>query len=253
MTYRLLTGLCLFAAVVAVCVWQLMHTDGRNLPHVLLIGDSVSMGYTPFVQELLQNEAVVIRPMTGQKEAENCQGTNKGLLHIERWLGLGKGRWDAIHFNFGLHDLKRVHPVSGANSSNPRYPRQSNPDRYAAQLEAIVLALKATGAALIFATTTPVPTVGVARGSLDASKQAVVKPYRDARDPPLYNDIARKIMRRHGVSINDLFAFAKPRLKEMQRPADVHFTRDGSRQLAEVVARHIRWAIGQNRGTRGTQ
>ncbi len=253
MRFRALVGLCLFAVAVAVCVWLLTHTERRNLPRVLLIGDSISMGSTPFVQELLQDEAVVMRPMINEKEAENCQGTNKGILHIERWLDIGKGHWAVIHFNFGLHDLKRVHPVSGHNSSNPRHPRQANPDRYAEQLEAIVLTLKTTGAALIFATTTPVPAAGVAADPAEPSPLAVVEPHRDVRDPPRYNDIARKIMKRHGVSINDLFAFAQPRLEEIQRPADVHFTLDGSRQLAEAVASHVGQAIGQNRARKGTQ
>jgi len=30
---------------------------------VLLLGDSISIGYTPFVQELLVDKAVVLRPM----------------------------------------------------------------------------------------------------------------------------------------------------------------------------------------------
>ena len=42
---------------------------------VLLLGDSISIGYTPFVRSMLQKEAVVIRPMRDEKNAENCAGT----------------------------------------------------------------------------------------------------------------------------------------------------------------------------------
>ncbi len=39
-----------------------------------------------------------------------------------------------------------------------------------------------------------------------------------------------------GIPTNDLFAFARPRLAEIQRPANVHFTPEGSARLAERVA-----------------
>ena len=252
-SFRIPARLGLFTAMLAVCAWTLTHIERSNLPRVLLIGDSISIGYTPFVQKFLRDEAIVIRPMINETEAENCAGTNNGILHIKGWLDLGKGHWDVIHFNFGLHDLKRVHPVSGHNSSDPRHPRQADPDRYAEQLEAIVMTLKTTGAMLIFATTTPVSAAGVAPEPADASPHSLVKPHRDVSDPPLYNDIARKIMERHEVAINDLFAFAEPRLEEIQLPRDVHFTLEGSRQLAEAVVSHLRQAIRQHRGKKGTQ
>ena len=202
---------------------------GRK-PHILILGDSISIGYTPFVREMLASEAVVIRPMRNEKQAENCSGTTYGVEHVERWLKLGDGRWDVIHFNFGLHDLKRVDPETGAPSVNPEHPRQASPEVYEKQLREIVQKLKASGAKLIFATTTPVPSGGV-------------RPHRDVEDPQRYNEIARKVMEEHGVAINDLFGFAEPRLGGIQRPVNVHFTDEGSRLLAEEVVRHVQRAI----------
>src|SRR5690242_7520015 len=75
------------------------------LPRVLIIGDSISIGYTPYVKEMLAGEADVDRP------AENCQGTKNGIGKIDQWLGDTK--WDVIHFNFGLHDLKHVDAATG--------------------------------------------------------------------------------------------------------------------------------------------
>ena len=43
-----------------------------------------------------------------------------------------------------------------------------------------------------------------------------------------------------GVPVNDLYSFTLPRLKELQRPVDVHFTSEGSRTLAVEVAGAIR-------------
>jgi len=203
---------------------------GAEKPRVLILGDSVSIGYTPRVQEMLKDEAVVKRPMRGAEQAENCAGTSNGVARIDAWLADDGGKWDVIHFNFGLHDLKSIDPVTGAGSTNPDHPRQADPETYRRQLTTIVKKLKATDARLIFATTTPVPTGGV-------------KPYRNPEDPARYNAIAREIMQANGVAINDLYGFAEPRLGEIQIPVNVHFTPPGSRRLAEQVAAAIRAAL----------
>ena len=206
----------------------------QGKPRVLLLGDSISIGYTPFVQDMLKEEAVVVRPSRTNPKIkkvanENCAGTNNGVQNIDRWLQLDGGHWDVIHFNFGLHDLKRVDPKTGANSNNPDDPHQADPDTYEKQLREIVGKLKPTGAKLIFATTTPYP--------------EGVKPHRDVADAQRYNEIALKIMKENQIAVNDLYSLVKPRLKELQRPVNVHFTPEGSKFLAEAVAKQIRTAL----------
>ena len=88
-----------------------LHID---LPIVLLIGDSISMGYTPYVKQELKGLANVYRPVFENGNSENCKGTTNGLQQIDRWIG--SRQWDIIHFNFGLHDLKHVDPITGKNS-----------------------------------------------------------------------------------------------------------------------------------------
>ena len=73
-----------------------------KLPNVLLIGDSISIGYTKLVRKKLSGIANVFRPNT------NCGPTTKGVAEIEKWLGDRK--WNVIHFNHGLHDLKYMGP-----------------------------------------------------------------------------------------------------------------------------------------------
>jgi acyl-CoA thioesterase-1 len=197
---------------------------------VLILGDSISIGYTPFVRESLRDVEVVVRPTLGGKD-ENCEGTAKGAKEVSRWLALEGGSWDVIHFNFGLHDLKRVDAKTGKNSDNPEDPRQSEPEAYEKNLREIVAALRKSGAKLVFAATTPVPA-------------GRVKPCRDPEDPPRYNAIARKVMEESGVAVNDLHAFAQPKLREIQLPQNVHFTKEGSQLLAGEVVRHIRQALG---------
>ena len=193
--------------------------DVPGLPRVLLIGDSISIGYTQAVRELLKGKANVHRAPT------NCGPTRKGVAELDAWLGSGK--WDVIHFNFGLHDLKYV-DEKGRRTS-PEKGRHLVPlDRYRENLEAIVRRLEKTGARLIWATTTPVPEGAFGRVKGEAAR---------------YNAVAAEVMKAHGVAVNDLYAFARPRLKEIQRPRDVHFTPEGSRLLAERVAASILKAL----------
>src|SRR5207247_3815498 len=101
-------------------------------------------------------------------------------------------------------------------------------DEYERNLEEIVKRLKATGAALIWATTTPVP-----------EKEANRAANRRNSDVIAYNSAARRIMEEHHVAIDDLYAFALPRLNEIQQAEDVHFTFEGSAVLAKPVADSI--------------
>lgn len=179
--------------------------DEPGLPRVLLIGDSISIGYTLPTRERLKGKANVHRiPVNGAT-------SQRGVESLSDWLG--DGHWDLVHFNFGLHDLKIM----------PDGKRQIPIDHYSKNLEQIVGALKASGAVLVWASTTPVP-------------DAEVSPVRSDKDVEAYNAAAREIMERHGVVIDDLYALAKPKLSEIQLPANVHFSKEGSATLAQQVA-----------------
>lgn len=200
-------------------VRQKIEAENATKSRVLILGDSISMGYTPIVKQLLRKDTLVMRPK------ENCAGTSKGVANIDKWLQIGGGRFDVIWFNFGLHDLKRVRP-NGKNSNNPKDSRQAEPDTYEQNLRTIVKKLKATGAALVFATTTPIPEGGV-------------RPHRDVADAQRYNDVARKVCAEHGIEVHDLYGVAIKHQKTIQPRVDVHFTKDGSRLLGRDVAEAI--------------
>ena len=197
------------------------------LPKVLIIGDSISIGYTEPLQKVLKGRAVVVH------NPGNAGPSSRGLANLDAWLG--DARWDVIHFNHGLHDLKYVDDEGKNATSKETGHIQVPVEQYAKNMEAIVRRLQKTGARLIFATTTPYP-----------DKPA--GPIREARQAEIYNAAALKIMRKHGVMVNDLYSFALPRLKDLQKPNNVHFTPRGSEALAQQVARHILNALGQQRG-----
>ncbi len=200
-------------------------TRRASLPRILILGDSVSMGYTGPVREQLKGEFDVFRPMQEDGKPENCQGTTNALINMDRWIG--DENWDLIHFNFGLHDLKHVDPETGKNSFSPKDPQQAEPKVYRKNLMMIVERLKATGAKLIYATTTPYPT-------------PVDGPFRMAGEAQNYNKIATRIMEKEGIAINDLYAFVKPQMQEIMIPKNVHFLDHGNEILGKEVARVIR-------------
>ncbi|GIW99583.1 MAG: hypothetical protein KatS3mg111_2916 [Pirellulaceae bacterium] len=192
--------------------------DVPGLPRILLIGDSISIGYTVAVREMLHGRANVHRPLT------NCGPTTKGVQELDRWLG--DGQWDVIHFNFGLHDLKYLGP-NGENLAAPTSPtshQQVPPEEYEENLREIVRRLQKTGAKLIWRNTTPVPPGAQGRAVGDAEK---------------YNAIAERIMRQANIPIDDHFHFVKNEIPHLQLQANVHFSPEGYRRLAERVVAAI--------------
>ena len=181
--------------------------DDPVLPRVLLIGDSISVGYTLAVREALAGKANVHRPPA------NCGNTAKGLQFLSQWLG--DGPWDVIHFNWGLHDLTSI-------DDKPEVPI----NEYEKNLRGLVARLKKTGATLVWCSTTPVP----------PARRAPLKP----EDVVRYNEVAKKVMEENGIAIDDLYAFAMPQLNKLQQPTTVHPTAEGFKVLALQVAGSIR-------------
>jgi hypothetical protein len=178
--------------------WDFVEDDPK-LPRVLIIGDSISRAYTVPVRKALDGKANVHRAPA------NCGPTANGLKHLDVWLGDGK--WDLIHFNFGIHD------------------RKTGLDDYQKRLGEFVIRLKATGAKLVWATTTPIhedPANGYTPASIDERNAA-----------------ATAIMKEHGVAINDLHAFILPHVATDRIPNDVHFQQSGNERLGAEVARII--------------
>ena len=178
-----------------------------KLPKVLLIGDSISSGYSKEVQNQLRDKAEVVQA--------GCGYTTPALEKLDEWLALAD--WDVIHFNFGLNDFEGAPP----RVSTVQYERN---------LREIVRKLKGAKCELIWCSTTP-----ITPGKLSS--------VRDYRDVPRYNEVACKVMKDNKISVNDLYSFTLPRLKELQIEEDVHFKPDGyvvlAKQVASAIDRHL--------------
>ena len=197
--------------------------DIKGLPRVLLIGDSISIGYTVPARNALRGKANVHRPLT------NCGPTTRGLEGLSQWLG--DTDWDVIHFNWGLHDLKYLGP-DGENLTDPKDPKnhqQVPPTEYEKNLRQLVSQLEKTNAVLIWRNTTPVPAGSKGRVEGDAAA---------------YNNIAKQVMMEHGIEVHDMYGLVKPQMETLMLPnGNVHFTKEGSEKLGNNVADVIMQAL----------
>jgi cephalosporin-C deacetylase-like acetyl esterase len=151
-----------------------------NLPRVVLIGDSIRMGYAPLVAKRLEGKAVVI------SDKENGGDSSNVLKHLDTWAI--KEKPAVIHLNCGLHDLKLGRKTK---------LHQVEPEQYEANLRQIVDRLrKETSATIVFADTTPIHDERHAarKGDFD----------RTETDVKRYNDRAGAVMRSAGIPVHDL-------------------------------------------------
>lgn len=189
----------------------------KPLPRVLIIGDSISLGYTPFVQEIMKGEAVVIQ--NGSSNNGNARYTGYGVENIDQWLS--EGNWDLIHFNFGLWDLYGWRYADSLRT----------PETYAFNLEIIIGKMEKTGAKLIWATTSPV--------CLGPEKNRPI--IIDLKTEKAFRKAALKVMKKHHIPVNDLYKAIQPKMKIYSLgDNNVHYNKDGYRFLAEQVSIEIR-------------
>ena len=197
----------------------------KDLPKALLIGDSISLGYTPHVVAALKGKVEV------KHHRGNAQHTGTGLKMLDRWIG--ETEWDVIHFNWGLWDLCYRHPQSNVQGrrDKERGTLTTSLELYEKNLDQLAARLKKTHAKLIWAHTSTVP-----KGEAG----------RKVGDDDKYNQAAVRVMKKHGIEINDLNALTDSFPAELfVRPGDVHFKTEGSKKLGQAVAVTIMKALGR--------
>ena len=171
--------------------------DNPALPRVLIIGDSISRGYTLAVRHQLHGKFNVHRAPA------NCGSTVTGVKQLDVWLG--KGKWDIITWNFGIHD------------------RKTDPAVYRHNLETLLKRLQNTGANIIWVRTTPASAGKNSEGYTDVNCEQL-------------NRIADDVMKVGRIPEVDLYALLKPRLSEWQLLNNVHFRETGYQAMGEKVA-----------------
>ena len=190
---------------------------------VLLLGDSIRLGYQPIVVKFLKEVAEVVGP-------GNCQYSLHTLASLERWLRQ-LGIPDIVHWNNGLHDC-------GCNPD--RSPRQIPADMYRMILGFVLERLSETGAQIIWATTTPVHPN---------------KPFVENRwswrneDIDQYNEAALDLMRSHNIPVDDLHSVVMTDVDRNLAKDMIHLSEMGGRRCAEAVAAIVKKHLLQENHT----
>lgn len=197
--------------------------EPARLPRVVLIGDSIRLGYAPVVAKKLEGKAVIVQSKANGGDSANV------LARLTEWAV--KEKPDVVHFNCGIHDIKK-------DKKTGQF--QVPPKQYEANLRKIVEILrKETKATVIFATTTPILDDRAAKKRMNASYELL-----DASTVE-YNRIAVRVMKELNVPVNDLRAACGEGEARGKLLSDdgVHFTTEGRTRLgnsvAEFVAGHL--------------
>ena len=198
----------------------------KHKPKILIVGDSISLGYTPYVREDLQGIAEVYH------NRGNAQHTGTGLDSIETWIGTKD--WDIIQFNWGLWDLCYRHPDSKTQGNRDKVHGTITYELedYGKNLDSIVQWMKAkSDAKLIFVTTTYVPENEAGRYQEDAIR---------------YNQLAKRIMEENGVVINDIYEASRRIHRHYGKDSgDVHYLPEGYQALAKEITDFLKGVMSQ--------
>lgn len=189
-----------------------------ELPTVLLLGDSIRIGYAPLVAKKLDGLATVVHP-----GAENGGDTTVTLKNLAEWVGDRKPA--VIHWNNGLHDLK----LSKAAKTH-----QVPIEDYARNLKVIAAELqKVAPGRVIFANTTPILDDRHAKRKADFDRL-------DA-DVKAFNRVADETLLPLGIPVNDLYRIVAAGGAAKLLGADgTHYTPAGNERLADAVADSVK-------------
>jgi len=204
------------------CQSTAVGEETSSLPKVVLIGDSIRLSYEPVVAKQLEGRFVVVGPKANGGDSE------KVLANLEKWIIREKP--DIVHFNCGIHDTKKFH-------STGRF--QVSPESYEANLHKIVERIRReTDAVLLFATTTPIIDERAANLRKDRDYKLL------GESVEKYNAIAKKVMTKLKVPVNDLHARiteSDPRqtLDTLIGSDGVHLTESGKELLGKRVATFV--------------
>ena len=194
-----------FGAIVVLLAFILggqLRAAENELPRMLILGDQIYQQPASDLQKEFKGKVEIHYSRMEPGVVWNSKTALKLLDHQ-----LGDGRWNLIHFNCGLGDL--IYRVPGVKAFRvmPRHAggiRNTSPQQYEKNLYMLVTRLKATGAKLVWASTTPI-------------RHSSTNVFEKGKEVQ-YNALAAKVMTKHGIPTNDMYTFVKG-LIDMNKPA----------------------------------
>lgn len=183
---------------------------------ILLIGDSLRLGYCEIVKKELEDCAEVLFP------ADNCRSSHHIIVSLGDWVHMCRPEdVVAVHFNCGQWDVAHF---GGDDTS------LTSLETYGSNLRKIIRRLKGyfPNAKLYFATTTPMNPV-----------HSETLNYRTTEEICRYNRVAREVAAEYGVEVNDIFSIVEPWGENMF--ADyAHLTEEGYLHVGKATADFLR-------------
>lgn len=178
-------------------------------PDVLIIGDSISIGYTKYLRKMNPNIDFVHSPC-------NAMSSDYTRDNIHDWIEL-RPNWSAILFNNGLWDIADWVVVP--------------PERYKNNLRAISNVIKLHTLNPFFVLSTYVPPFNRNRRNSDVL---------------LYNELAKTVMLAKDIQVIDLYEVSQRNYKlteDYYYGADVHWSNDGytlfAKKIDETLKRQV--------------
>ena len=194
------------------------------MKRVLLLGDSIRMGYDKKVRALLQDEYEVIF-----SEEDNGRFAAYTLWQANQFFK-NYGHFDLVHWNNGYWDMNVEAPMTEAI-----HPLEE----YVNYLKRIIRLIRQNGAQIVFATTTPIYESGEAKdntgteASINYSNDWVVT----------YNAAACELMKEENIPVNDLYSLCLKGPKYYKSEDMLHLTEEGYLEIAKQTAEYIRRMI----------
>lgn len=203
---------------------------------VLLIGDSIRLGYQEQVRALLGNGVEVYAP------EENCRYAKYALWGMHRWVdSFGNPKFDAVHFNAGIWDLHRC-TADGEIFTPIR--------EYADTIRRLGLQMKSYTENVIYANTIPAnrklddslnafnPFINTAPGYKKVHLTVGMEEWNG--DVRRYNAAAGTEMEKLHIPVNDLYSPIAVDTDRYISTDGIHASAEGYQLLAKLVAQRIK-------------
>lgn len=187
-----------------------VNTIDDERPDILVIGDSISLGYTPPLKKALEDTYDVSHNYCNARHSMN------GALKIDTWLDQ-RPHWEAITFNHGLHNAAGWSLVGDMVQT------------YKDNLTVIARKIKArTNKPLFILTTDILPGT----------------PGHPVNHVPDLNQAALDVMVAEGIPVFDLYSVSQTIPHLHLNSTDVHYTPLGSRVLSNAILQELNTRYG---------
>lgn len=190
------------------CNWPLFTIQTKSpKPTILVIGDSISLGYTPIIASKYPNYDVIHDP---------CNPTDSSVMaeFISNWLSIDD-QYAAVIFNSGLHDATFRYHISDSEYENSL--------RITARY---IKSVTKHGVFMLSTQIQPNSTFGL-----------------DSRVIEL-NNIAITVMAQEGIPVLDLYSVSATIPNKHLGPDNVHYTYQGYTVLANAIETELLTLFG---------